>query len=115
MFEITTKWLEIHSTKKGGWTRKQAEILGFTWPLKKGWKRKIHGQFITNTDRVNFESAANITCKTKSQFFTIKELRVENTKLEKENERLKFLVTNARHILMEKKLITFEEIKNWQV
>ena len=65
MFEITTKWLDIHSTNKGGWTRKQAEILGFSWPLKKGWKRKIHGQFITNTDRVNFESAANITCKTK--------------------------------------------------
>lgn len=65
MFEITNEWLEAHSTIKGGWTKKQAEILCFSWPLTKGWKRKAINNFITNKDRVNFESAAHITCKTK--------------------------------------------------
>jgi hypothetical protein len=33
----------------------------------------------------------------------------------KEIARLRFLVTQARHVLMKKKLITFDEIKNWKV
>ena len=35
--------------------------------------------------------------------------------LVKEVERLRFLVTNARHVLFKKKLITFDEVKDWQV
>ena len=92
MFKITNEWLDAHRTKRGGWTRKQAEVLGFSWPLKKGWKRKIHGQFITNTDRLNFESAANKMCEPKSQFFIIKELRVKIIDLEKENKKLRFII-----------------------
>ena len=34
---------------------------------------------------------------------------------EKEIERLRFLVTQARHELMKKKLITFDEIEKWNV
>lgn len=33
----------------------------------------------------------------------------------KEIERLRFLVTQGRHELFKKKLITFDEIRNWQV
>lgn len=41
---------------------------------------------------------------------------VEHIKaMKKENERLKFLVTNARHDLFKKKLITFDEVASWQV
>lgn len=32
----------------------------------------------------------------------------------KEIEKLKFLVTNARHDLFKKKLITFDEVASWQ-
>ncbi len=67
MFKITNTWLMKHRTKNGGWTKKQVEILGFDWPLKKGWKNLIIGFGIINVDRVNFESAAHITCKPKFQ------------------------------------------------
>ena len=33
----------------------------------------------------------------------------------KEIERLRFLVTNARHDLFKKKLVTFDEVQGWQV
>ena len=33
----------------------------------------------------------------------------------KEVERLRFLVTTARHVLFKKKLITFDEVKNWHI
>ena len=33
----------------------------------------------------------------------------------KEIERLRFLVTASRHILFKKKLITFDEVRNWQI
>lgn len=64
MFKITNEWLDQHRTKKGGWTKKQAEVLGFSWPLVKKWKRQAIGHSIPVKTRVNFESAANITCKT---------------------------------------------------
>ncbi len=63
MFKITNEWLMQHRTKKGGWTKSQAEVLFLQWPLWKGWKHSMIGNSITNTDRVNFESAAHITCK----------------------------------------------------
>ena len=36
-------------------------------------------------------------------------------KLIEEVERLRFLVTQGRHELFKKKLITFEEVRNWNV
>ena len=33
----------------------------------------------------------------------------------KEIERLRFLVTAARHVLFKKKLVTFDEVREWQV
>ena len=33
----------------------------------------------------------------------------------KEIERLRFLVTTARHVLFKKKLVTFDEVRDWQV
>lgn len=65
MFKITNDWLMNNRTKNGGWTKKQFVILGLSWPQKSGWKGSLIGCSITNTDRVNFESAAHITCKTK--------------------------------------------------
>lgn len=40
---------------------------------------------------------------------------VKISKQDKEIERLRFLVTQGRHELFKKKLITFEEVRSWQV
>jgi len=65
MFKITNEWLDKHRTKNGGWTREQVNVLGLSWPLRKNWKKGITGCSILQSDRIKFESAANITCKTK--------------------------------------------------
>lgn len=67
MFKITNDWLDAHRTKKGGWTKAQAEVLCFSWPLKKRWKGQAIGHFITKNDRIKFEAAVTKTCKTKKR------------------------------------------------
>lgn len=43
------------------------------------------------------------------------QMAAEIVAMEAEIERLRFLVTQGRHVLFKKGLITFDEIKNWQV
>lgn len=43
-FVITKKWLNDNKTEKGGWTKKQVEMLNLDWPLKKNWQKEVIGQ-----------------------------------------------------------------------
>lgn len=65
MFKITNDWLMQHRTKKGGWTKRQFEILWLKWPMKKGWKKFVIGQHLTCDQQIAFEQAAITECKTK--------------------------------------------------
>ena len=38
---VTKKHIELAKTKNGGWTKKQLEILGISWPPYKGWKNDV--------------------------------------------------------------------------
>ena len=40
---LTAELLLKGSSRNGGWSREQLEILGVHWPLKKGWKDRIVG------------------------------------------------------------------------
>lgn len=40
---LTHEILENSRSPRGGWNRKQLEILGVAWPPLKGWKRKLIG------------------------------------------------------------------------
>ena len=54
-FIITKEWIDINKTVNGGYTRLQAQALGLTWPLTKGWKRNIVGATITLEQKVTVE------------------------------------------------------------
>ena len=58
MFKVTKEWLEINCTEKGGYTRKQLEILGIEWPPKSGWKELLIGTEITDDVRIEFDLAS---------------------------------------------------------
>ncbi len=45
-----------HRTEKGGWTKNQLEILGLTWPPKKGWQDKVIGKELSEALCINFIS-----------------------------------------------------------
>lgn len=54
-FEINIDWLNKYKTKLGGYTKLQIQALGLTWPLTKGWKALIAGNYITLVAKENFE------------------------------------------------------------
>jgi hypothetical protein len=57
-FLVTDPWLMNHSTNGStGWTRKQLQALGVSWPPTTGWKQTLIGRRITAAQRRNFESA----------------------------------------------------------
>ncbi len=70
---VTNEWLKSNRTPKGGYTRRQVELLGFTWPLDKGWKEKIIGKEISENVVKQFETIASGVVKGQksiSTFFT---------------------------------------------
>ena len=57
MFQITEKWIDAYRTPNGGFSQRQLQILGiYDWPPMKGWKRKVSGNWINDSDRAIFES-----------------------------------------------------------
>jgi hypothetical protein len=61
MFTITDAWIDRHRSDRGGWTRTQIEVLGESWPLKAGWRRRAVGRQITDEARAQFERALRST------------------------------------------------------
>jgi hypothetical protein len=58
--KITKDYLNTHKTAKGGFTRKQFQILGINWQPKKGWERQVIGNELTPEEAELFEKAKNI-------------------------------------------------------
>jgi ribonuclease HI len=56
---VTNEWLRNNRTPNGGYSRKQVELLGFTWPLDKGWKEKIIGKEISEDVVNKFEAISS--------------------------------------------------------
>jgi len=55
MFQITNKWLVDHSTRGCGFTKKQLDAIGISWPPQKGWKESVIGKWITEEEAAIFE------------------------------------------------------------
>lgn len=59
--KITSSFIDKNKTKNGGWTKRQLEILGVSWPPQKGWKSKTLGLILTDFEVKEFQ---NISRKT---------------------------------------------------
>ncbi len=56
---VTKSWFQSNRTKRGSWTKAQADILGLEYPLKKGWQGRIIGKELSAIDKLRFELAAD--------------------------------------------------------
>jgi hypothetical protein len=52
---ITKEWLNKHRSKSGGYTKKQLNAIGVSWPPVKGWVDKVIGNEIDEDNRRIFE------------------------------------------------------------
>lgn len=57
--KITEAFLEKHKTKRGAYTKAQMELIGVSWPPKKGWKEKVIGRELTKEQEREFIKAKN--------------------------------------------------------
>jgi hypothetical protein len=56
MHTVTEQWIRDHATAKGGWKKRQLELIGEPWPPKPGWIARAVGRQITEDQRLEFES-----------------------------------------------------------
>lgn len=54
-FTITPAWIHAHGNGGIGWTKRQLDVLGVTWPPRKGWLRSLVGRQITAAQQRQFE------------------------------------------------------------
>jgi hypothetical protein len=40
-YKLTDELLEVAKSSSGGYFKNQLEIIGVSWPPKKGWKKKV--------------------------------------------------------------------------
>ena len=60
---ITEELIRSGVSERGGWNRKQTILLGFGWPLYPGWKSKIIGKEISESDADLFLSLKGQTLR----------------------------------------------------
>lgn len=56
-FVITKEWLRQHTKNGAGLTKARANVVGMSYPLSKGWFKRIVGMTITNEQRLKFENS----------------------------------------------------------
>lgn len=57
--KVTQEFLDKHKTKRGAYTKAQLELIGVSWPPKKGWKEKVIGRELTKQQEKEFIKAKN--------------------------------------------------------
>lgn len=87
--KITKEWLLAHRTTRGSWTKAQAEILGLTYPLKKGWIQLVINREILLSEKLRFEAAKDKTSYSRYEKF----VRMINSLDKEERARLKEWLT----------------------
>jgi len=56
MYMVTREWMNKFKTPRGSWNKPQIESLGIRWPLRSGWRTRIEGINITDSQRLQFEA-----------------------------------------------------------
>jgi hypothetical protein len=51
---ITDELIEAGKSKRGGWSKAQLAILGVPWPPESGWKQKVRGRTISQSEAERF-------------------------------------------------------------
>lgn len=59
--KITNEWIRANTTRNGGYTKKQLELVGVAWPPITGWKKEISGREIDEAVAAEFEAIARAT------------------------------------------------------
>ena len=62
---LTAALIEKGKSARGAWSKKQLDLLGVPWPLKKGWKRRLIGKSVSETDLDEFLNLKNAHLKKK--------------------------------------------------
>lgn len=52
--KISDHLIKSGQSAKGGWTRKQLQLLGVEWPPKQGWRRRVIGREIDKSAAEEF-------------------------------------------------------------
>ena len=52
--KVTEEFIKKGKTLKGGYTKKQLEILGISWPPQKGWVKKVLNKEISVEEAEEF-------------------------------------------------------------
>ena len=52
--EVTAKLITQGQSFRGGWSKRQFEILGFAWPPPPGWRQKAVGRRISRAEADEF-------------------------------------------------------------
>lgn len=60
---ITEELIESGKSERGGWTKAQLAILGVSWPPESGWKRKVIGAIIPQSEALRFVELRNTATK----------------------------------------------------
>lgn len=55
-FVVTAKFVTQGQSFRGGWSRRQLEILDVTWPPSRGWRKQVVGREITDDAAKEFLS-----------------------------------------------------------
>lgn len=61
MHEVTIEWLQQHATARGGYTKRQLQIVGVEWPPEPGWKSRAAGTKISLAAAAEFERLSALT------------------------------------------------------
>lgn len=67
---LTHELIESGKSNVGGWTRKQIEALGVTWPPKAGWKAALVGTEMAKEDFDAFVALKNTSKAMKGRLLT---------------------------------------------
>ena len=59
-YTVTPKFITQGQSFRGGWSKRQIEILGFEWPPKPGWRREAIGREIAYAEADEFLSLAKL-------------------------------------------------------
>lgn len=59
MVPVTADLIRAGRSRRGAWSRAQLTLIGVPWPLKRGWKRKVIGTFISEISAQRFVQLRN--------------------------------------------------------
>jgi hypothetical protein len=64
---ITDQLIDAGESERGGWSKAQLTILGVAWPPQTGWKDRVRGRIISQSEAERFVSLRSGASNAQSQ------------------------------------------------